>query len=64
MLAVLALVVASVRVATGLARPGTWVRPMSTPPLADFPTSRREPGDDVYSVAPDGRMVIDLHERR
>jgi hypothetical protein len=63
MLAVLALVVASVRAATGLARPGTWVRPMSAPSLADFPNWRREPGEDVYSFA-DGRMAIDLHERR
>jgi hypothetical protein len=63
MLAVLALVVASVRVATGLARPGTWVRPMSAPSLAVLPNWRREPGEDVYSFA-DERMVIDLHERR
>jgi len=49
-------------VATGLARPGTWVRPVTFRP-PDLPRQPREPGEDIYSVAPDGRFVIDLHER-
>ena len=63
MLPVLALVYAGIRVATGLARPGTWVRPVTYRP-ADLPSRPRKPGEDIYSVAPDGRLVIDLHERR
>jgi len=62
MLPVLALVYAGIRVATGLARPGTWVRPVTFRP-PDLPRQPREPGEDIYSVAPDGRFVIDLHER-
>jgi hypothetical protein len=62
MLPVLALVYAGIRVATGLARPGTWVRPVTFRP-PDLPCQPREPGEDIYSVAPDGRFVIDLHER-
>jgi hypothetical protein len=60
---VLALVYASVRVASGLARPGTWVRPMRAPTMADFP-GWRGPDDDVYFFAPDGKLVIDLRERQ
>jgi hypothetical protein len=63
MLPVLALVYAGIRVATGLARPGIWVRPVTVPSLG-LPRRPREPGEDVYSVASDGRLFIDLHERR
>jgi hypothetical protein len=63
MLPVLALVYAAIRVAIGVARPGTWVRPVTVPSL-ELPHRPREPGEDVYSVASDGRLFIDLHERR
>jgi hypothetical protein len=63
MLPVLALVYAGIRVARGLARPGTWVRPVPCR-LADLdlPRQAREPGEDIYAVV-DGKLVIDLHER-
>jgi hypothetical protein len=60
MLPVLALVFAAIRVATGLAGPGTWVRPMRVP-LLELPY---QPGESVYSINSDGKLVIDLHERR
>ena len=63
MLPVFALVYAGIRVATGLTQPGTWVRPLTYRPL-DLPRRPREPGEGPYSIAPDGRLVIDLHERR
>jgi hypothetical protein len=63
LLPVLALVIAGIRVATGRARPGTWVRPVKRRPLG-LPRRPREPGEDVYSLAADGRLLIDLHERR
>lgn len=62
MLPVLALVYAGIRVATGRARPGIWVRPLTFRPL-DLLRQPREPGEDIYSFA-DGKLVIDLHERR
>jgi hypothetical protein len=62
MLPVLALVYAGIRVATGLARPGTWVRPVAVPSL-ELPYRPREPGEGIYSVTSDGRLFIDLHER-
>jgi len=62
LLPVLALVYAGIRAATGQARPGIWVRPVRRP-LPGLPRRPREPGEDVYSVASDGRLLIDLHER-
>ena len=63
MLPVLALIYAGIRVATGQARPGTWVRPLACPPPG-LPRRPREPGEDIYSFDDGGRLVIDLHERR
>jgi hypothetical protein len=63
MLPVLALVYAGIRVATGQARPGTWVRPLAYRP-PDLPRRPRESGEDIYSFDSGGRLVIDLHERR
>jgi len=63
MLPVLAVVYAGLRVATGLAQPGTWVRPLTYRP-PDLPRRPREPGEDIYSFDSSGRFVIDLHERR
>lgn len=59
MLPVLALVFAGIRAATGLARPGTHVPPMTVPE----PCRPRAPRESIYSVSNDGRIVIDLHER-
>ncbi|HET9896684.1 MAG TPA: hypothetical protein VFQ44_17275 [Streptosporangiaceae bacterium] len=63
MLLVLALVAGGIRVAVGLTRPGTWVRPLTDRPpyLRDRP---REPGEHVYSFSPDGMMLFDLHYQR
>lgn len=63
MLPVLALVYAGIRVATGRARRGTWVRPLAFPPPG-LPHRPREAGEDIYSFDAGGRLVIDLHERR
>jgi len=62
MLPVLALVYAGIRVATGQAQPGTWVRPLAYRP-PDLPRRPRDPGEDIYSFDSIGRVVIDLHER-
>lgn len=66
LLPVLALVYAGIRVATGQARPGTWVRPLACR-LAGLTRRPREPGENIYSFYSfdsGGRLVIDLHERR
>jgi hypothetical protein len=63
LLPVLALVYGGIRVATGQARPGTWVRPLACPPPG-LPRRLQEPGEDIYSFDDGGRLVIDLQERR
>ena len=63
MLPVLALVAAGIRVELGLAQPGTWVRPV-TYRHPDLLLKPREPGEDIYSVSEDGRILMDLRERR
>jgi hypothetical protein len=62
-LPVLALVYAGIRVATGRVRPGTSVRPMKAQ-LPGLPRRPREPGEDIYSFGSNGKLIIDLHERR
>jgi hypothetical protein len=59
LLAVYALVYAGLRVCIGMAHPGTYVRPMPWPEFGDS----RPQGESVYSFK-DGKMVIDVHERR
>jgi hypothetical protein len=63
LLPVLALISAGIRVAIGLARPGSWVRPVTYRPY-DPLLPPREPGEDIYSISADGHLAMDLRERQ
>jgi hypothetical protein len=63
LLPVLALIAAGIRVWIGLARPGTWVRPLTYRPY-DLLLPPRDPGEDIYSVSAGGHLVMDLRERQ